>query len=154
MGEVTGQTKHKKIIKKSGKMVKSIDSFCRKVYNIIINQIQGNRNKALIKGEPQMLYDTSEKLSINLKDLSVKYSYSSSNLRDFNGNMIVYEVEKDFETKEQLEDWLLLLVEGHLSGETPISRSLTYTNVLNGLKKMVLSQKKRNQSITKKCGKS
>ena len=101
-----------------------------------------------------MLYDTSEKLSINLKDLSVKYSYSSSNLRDFNGNMIVYEVEKDFETKEQLEDWLLLLVEGHLSGETPISRSLTYTNVLNGLKKMVLSQKKRNQSITKKCEKS
>lgn len=154
MGEVTGQTKHKKIIKKSGKMVKSIDSFRRKVYNIIINQIQGNRNKALIKGEPQMLYDTSGKLSINLKDLSVKYSYSSSNLRDFNGNMIVYEVEKDFETKEQLEDWLLLLVEGHLSGETPISRSLTYTNVLNGLKKMVLSQKKRNQSITKKCGKS
>ena len=134
-------------------MVKSIDSLCRKVYNIIINQTRGEHS-SLEKGEPQMLYDTSEKLSINLKDLSVKYSYSSSNLRDFNGNMIVYEVEKDFETKEQLEDWLLLLVEGHFSGETPISRSLTYTNVLNGLKKMVLSQKKRNQLIVKKSEKS
>lgn len=92
-------------------------------------------------------------MSINLKDLSVKYSYSSSNLREFNGNMIVYDVERSFETKEQLEEWLLSLVEGHYNGETPISRSLTYTNVLNGLKKMVLSQKKRNQSITKKCGK-
>jgi hypothetical protein len=101
-----------------------------------------------------MLYDTSGKLSINLKDLSVKYSYSQSDLRDFNGNMIVYDVERSFETKEQLEEWLLSLVEGHYSGETPTSRSLTYTNVLNGLKKMVLSQKKRNQSITKKCGKS
>lgn len=72
-----------------------------------------------------MSYDTLKKLSINLKDLSVKYSYSPSNLREFNGNMIVYDVERSFESKEQLEEWLLSLVEGHYSGETPISRSLT-----------------------------
>lgn len=72
-----------------------------------------------------MSYDTLKKLSINLKELSVKYSYSPSNLREFNGNMIVYDVEKDFEIKEQLEEWLLSLVEGHYNGETPISRSLT-----------------------------
>jgi hypothetical protein len=94
------------------------------VYNIIINQIKGKRNKPL-KGEPQMSYDTLKKLSINLKDLVAKYSYSPSNVREWNGNMVVYEAEKTFETKEQLEKWLLSLVEGHYDGETPISRSLT-----------------------------
>lgn len=95
------------------------------MYNIIINQIQGERNESPIKGEPQMSYDTLKKLSINLKDLSVKYSYSPSNVREFNGNMVVYDCEKEFESKEKLEDWLLCLVEGHYGGESPISRSVT-----------------------------
>lgn len=72
-----------------------------------------------------MSYDTLKKLSINLKDLSVKYSYSPSNVREFNGNMVVYDCEKEFESKEKLEDWLLCLVEGHYGGESPISRSVT-----------------------------
>ena len=96
------------------------------MYNITINQKRtGQAQQTLIKGEPQMSYDTLKKLSINLKDLSVKYSYSPSNIREFNGNMVIYNAEKEFETKEQLEKWLLSLVEGHYDGETPISRSLT-----------------------------
>ena len=72
-----------------------------------------------------MSYDTLKKLSINLKDLVVKYSYSPSNVREWNGNMVVYDCEKEFESKEKLEDWLLCLVEGHYGGESPISRSVT-----------------------------
>lgn len=72
-----------------------------------------------------MSYDTLKKLSINLKDLVAKYSYSPSNVREWNGNMVVYDCEKEFESKEKLEDWLLCLVEGHYGGESPISRSVT-----------------------------
>ncbi len=35
-------------------MIKSVDKDHKRVYNIIINQIQGKRNKSPIKGEPQM----------------------------------------------------------------------------------------------------
>ena len=38
-------TKHKKIIKKLKKMIKSVDKDYKRVYNIIINQIKGKRNK-------------------------------------------------------------------------------------------------------------
>lgn len=85
-----------------------------------------------------MSYDTLKKMSINLKELTVKYSYSSSNVTDWNGNKVVYDCEKQFDTKEKLEDWLLCLVEGHYDGVSPISRSLTlYKRVMwleeNGL---------------------
>ena len=72
-----------------------------------------------------MSYDTLKKMSINLKDLVVKYRYSPSNIREFNGNMVIYNAEKEFETKEKLEEWVLSLVEGHYGGESPISRSVT-----------------------------
>ena len=54
-----------------------------------------------------MSYDTLKKLSINLKDLVAKYSYSPSNVREWNGNMVVYDLEMDFEANENLEDWLV-----------------------------------------------
>ena len=72
-----------------------------------------------------MSYDTVKKMSINLKKLEVKYAYSPSNVREFNGNLVVYEDVRTFETKKELEDWLLGLVSGHYGGCSPISRSLT-----------------------------
>ena len=72
-----------------------------------------------------MSYDTVKKMSINLKKLEVKYTYSPSNIREFNGNLVVYEGVKTFETKKELEDWLLILVSDFYNGSTPISRSVT-----------------------------
>lgn len=72
-----------------------------------------------------MSYDTVKKMSINLKKLEVKYAYSPSNIRDFNGNLVVYEDVRTFETKKELEDWLLILVSDFYSGCIPISRSVT-----------------------------
>lgn len=72
-----------------------------------------------------MSYETLKKLAINLKELKVKYAYSSSNMRDWRDRIIVNEVEKEFESKEKLEDFLLGLVSGHYDGCTRISRSLT-----------------------------
>lgn len=72
-----------------------------------------------------MSYDTVKKMSINLKKLEVKYAYSPSNVREFNGNLVVYEDVRTFETKKELEDWLLGLVSGHYGGCSPISRSFT-----------------------------
>ena len=40
-------------------MIKSVDKDHKRVYNIIINQIQGKRNKSPIKGEPQNEYSNS-----------------------------------------------------------------------------------------------
>ena len=42
-------------------MIKSVDKDYKRVYNIIINQIQGNATKALIKGEPQNEYSNSSR---------------------------------------------------------------------------------------------
>lgn len=85
-----------------------------------------------------MSYDTLKKMSINLKELMVKYSYSPNNVTDWKGNKVAYDCEKKFETKEKLEDWLLCLVEGHYDGVSPISSALTlYKRVMwleeNGL---------------------
>ena len=44
--EYYGKKRHKKIIKRLKKTIKSIDKNTKKVYNIIINQIQGNATKA------------------------------------------------------------------------------------------------------------
>ena len=57
--------------------------------------------------------------------MEVTYAYSPSNIREFNGNLVVYEGVKTFETKKELEDWLMGLVSGHCGGCSPISRSLT-----------------------------
>lgn len=72
-----------------------------------------------------MSYDTVKKMSINLKKLEVKYAYSPSNIRDLNGSLAVFEGTKTFETKKELEDWLLILVSDFYSGCIPISRSVT-----------------------------
>lgn len=72
-----------------------------------------------------MSYDTLKRMSMNLKELTVKYSYSPSNVYEHNGSRVVYDCEKKFESKEKLEDWLLCLVEGHYGGESPILRSVT-----------------------------
>lgn len=72
-----------------------------------------------------MSYDTLKKLAINLKELKVKYAYSPSNERDWLDRIVVNEVDKEFESKEKLEDFLLGLVSGYYDGCTRISRSLT-----------------------------
>lgn len=72
-----------------------------------------------------MSYETLKKLTVNLKELKVKYAYSSSNVRDWRDRIIVNEVEREFESKEKLEDFLLGLVSGHYDGCTRISRALT-----------------------------
>lgn len=72
-----------------------------------------------------MSYDTVKKMSINLKKLEVKYAYSPSNVRDWNDNLVVYEDVRTFETKKELEDWLMGLVSGHYGGCSRISRSVT-----------------------------
>lgn len=72
-----------------------------------------------------MSYDTVKKMSINLKELEVKYAYSPNNVRDWNDNLVVYEDTRTFETKKELEDWLMGLVSGHYGGCSPISRSVT-----------------------------
>ena len=72
-----------------------------------------------------MSYDTVKKMSIDLKNLKVTYAYSPSNVRDWNDNLVVYEDARTFETKKELEDWLMGLVSGHYGGCSPISRSLT-----------------------------
>ena len=72
-----------------------------------------------------MSYDTVKKMSINLKKLEVKYAYSPSNVRDWNDNLVVYEDVRTFETKKELEDWLMGLVSGHYGGCSQISRSVT-----------------------------
>lgn len=72
-----------------------------------------------------MSYDTVKKLSINLKKMEVKYAYSPSNVRDWNDNLVVYEDFRTFETKKELEDWLMGLVSGHYGGCSRISRSVT-----------------------------
>jgi hypothetical protein len=51
-----------------------------------------------------MSYETLKKLTVNLKELKVKYAYSSSNVRDWRDRIIVNEVEREFESKEKLED--------------------------------------------------
>ena len=72
-----------------------------------------------------MSYETLKQFSINLKDLTVKYSYSSNNLRDWRDRMVVEKVEKTFESKKELEDYLLGLVSGVIDGVTKLPRSLT-----------------------------
>lgn len=72
-----------------------------------------------------MSYNTVKKMSINLKTLEVKYAYSPSNVREPNGNLVVYEDVRTFESKKELEDWLMGLVSGHYDGCSPISRSVT-----------------------------
>lgn len=57
--------------------------------------------------------------------MEVTYAYSPSNIREFNGNLVVYEGVKTFETKKELEDWLLILVSDFYNGSIPISRSVT-----------------------------
>lgn len=69
-----------------------------------------------------MSYETLKQFSINLKDLTVKYSYSSNNLRD---RLVVEKVEKAFESKKELEDYLLGLVSGVIDGVIKLPRSLT-----------------------------
>lgn len=49
-----------------------------------------------------MSYETLKQFSINLKDLTVKYSYSSNNLRDWRDRMVVEKVEKTFESKKRI----------------------------------------------------
>lgn len=72
-----------------------------------------------------MSYETLKQFSINLKDLTVKYSYSSNNLRDWRDRMVVEKVEKTFESKKELEDFLLGIVSGFIDGVTQLPRSLT-----------------------------
>lgn len=72
-----------------------------------------------------MSYDTLKSLSVNLKELKVKYSYSPSNVYDHRDRKVTYQAEKEFETKEKLENWLMGLVSGHYGGCSPISRSVT-----------------------------
>lgn len=72
-----------------------------------------------------MSYETLKQFSINLKDLTVKYSYSSNNLRDWRDRLVVEKVEKTFESKKELEDYLLGLVSGVIDGVTRLPRSLT-----------------------------
>lgn len=72
-----------------------------------------------------MSYDTLKSLSVNLKELKVKYSYSPSNVYDHRDRKVTYHAEKEFETKEKLENWLMGIVSGHYDGCTPISRSIT-----------------------------
>lgn len=71
-----------------------------------------------------MSYETLKQFSINLKDLTVKYSYSSNNLRDWRDRLVVEKVEKTFESKKELEDYLLGLVSGVIDGVTRLPRSL------------------------------
>ena len=72
-----------------------------------------------------MSYVTLKQFSINLKDLTVKYSYSSNNLRDWRDRMVVEKVEKNFESEEELENFLLGIVSGFFDGVTRVPRSLT-----------------------------
>lgn len=72
-----------------------------------------------------MSYDTLKSLSVNLKELKVRYSYSPSNVYDHRDRKVTYHAEKEFETKEKLENWLMGLVSGHYGGCSPISRSVT-----------------------------
>lgn len=72
-----------------------------------------------------MSYETLKQFSINLKDLTVKYSYSSNNLRDWRDRLVVEKVEKTFESKKELEDYLLGLVSGVIDGVIKLPRSLT-----------------------------
>lgn len=72
-----------------------------------------------------MSYETLKQFSINLKDLTVKYSYSSNNVRDWRDRMVVEKVEKTFESKKELEDFLLGIVSGFIDGVTRLPRSLT-----------------------------
>lgn len=72
-----------------------------------------------------MSYETLKQFSINLKNLTVKYSYSSNNLRDWRDRLVVEKVEKTFESKKELEDYLLGLVSGVIDGVTRLPRSLT-----------------------------
>lgn len=72
-----------------------------------------------------MSYDTLKSLSVNLKELKVKYSYSPSNVYDHRDRKVTYHAEKEFETKEKLENWLMGLVSGHYDGCSPVSRSVT-----------------------------
>lgn len=72
-----------------------------------------------------MSYDTLKSLSVNLKELKVKYSYSPSNVYDHRDRKVTYHADKEFETKEKLENWLMGLVSGHYDGCTRIGRSLT-----------------------------
>ena len=41
-----------------------------------------------------MSYDTLKRMSMNLKELTVKYSYSPSNVYEHNGSRVVYDCEK------------------------------------------------------------
>ena len=72
-----------------------------------------------------MSYETLKQFSINLKDLTVKYSYSSNNIRDWRDRLVVEKVEKTFESKKELEDFLLEIVSGFIDGVTQLPRSLT-----------------------------
>ena len=72
-----------------------------------------------------MSYDTLKSLSVNLKELKVKYSYSPSNVYDHRDRKVTYHTEKEFETKEKMENWLMGIVSGHYDGCTRVGRSLT-----------------------------
>ena len=79
-----------------------------------------------------MSYETLKQFSINLKDLTVKYSYSSNNLRDWRDRLVVEKVEKTFESKKELEDFLLGIVSGFIDGVKDYHVHLPCINVFNG----------------------
>ena len=72
-----------------------------------------------------MSYQTLKQFSINLKDLTLKYSYSSNNVRDYRNRMVVKKEEISFESKEKLEDFVLGIVSGVIDGVIRLPRSLT-----------------------------
>lgn len=72
-----------------------------------------------------MSYQTLKQFSINLKDLTLKYSYSSNNIRDYRNRMVVEKEEISFESKEKLEDFVLGIVSGVIDGVIRLPRSLT-----------------------------
>ena len=55
-----------------------------------------------------MSYDKLKKLNINLKDLTIKYAYSSSNVRDYRDRMVTTEVEKSFNILMAVQEFHVL----------------------------------------------
>ena len=80
-----------------------------------------------------MSYDTLKKLNINLKDLSIKYAYSSSNVRDYRDRMVTTEVEKNFNSMElKMPELLQCLAELKIDKAKKIEQEI-FTNLDNAI---------------------
>lgn len=77
-----------------------------------------------------MGYEIVRKFSINRKELKVKYTVASSNVRDWNDRLVFEDVERNFKSIDELRDFLVGIANDVLGGMIKMPRSHAFSKRL------------------------